>query len=631
MISQSRLLLFVFLLSLPVGSLLPAQNLRKGLPREDVIDVAAVGDGLCVHNLFQSNMVLQRDKPISIWGWATVDESVTVSFANKQQSATAGPDRMWKVTFPAMPADASPQSMVVQGSEKTLELTNILIGDVWILGGQSNMEFPLERIENGNLEIISANYPKLRILTVPAQNGPKNQTDFPRLHEWSDWSGRHFRKGDWDVCSPEIAKELSAIGYVFARRIHMASGIPVGIIDASRGGTTVETWTPDPVLRKIETPLVALLMSEWDEKVAQFDPQQDLASRVQAYQTRVANLKAQGQEIPANLTEPTDLRPGPAFDQNRPGNCYASMIAPISGLAVKGAIFHQGYNNCFDGSRGAEIYSQIFPEMISAWRAAFNDPNLAFGIISLCTEGERQTSDNYCELMLNAGPFIREAQYQTFLNLYKSGDQNIGFVSSYDLRRRWYHPQLKIPAGERIARWALATQYGFAKDLRWKPPILQEMKVEEGRVILKFDDSVSAVDDGGPIEGFAIAGADQHFHPADADHLIVGTDERNRPRKDSTTLVLTSPLVSNPIHFRYAWGRSPLGNLQVNGNTDIPLATQRSDDWSMNESYSSLVGKPAKSPDTLERSERAELIRALQADDQRRKRSAAETLLREPK
>ncbi len=143
--------------------------------------------------------------------------------------------------------------MTVKGKDKTLVLDNILVGDVWVLGGQSNMEFELAKVENGNLEIISANFPEIRILTVPYGQGPELKPGFARLHQWSDWSGRHFRKGDWDVCTPETARELSAIGYVFARRIHKASNVPIGVIDASRGGTTVETWTPLPVLRAMDS------------------------------------------------------------------------------------------------------------------------------------------------------------------------------------------------------------------------------------------------------------------------------------------------------------------------------------------------------------------------------------------
>ena len=530
-----------------------------------------------------------------------------------------------------MEANTTLQTLTVLGRDKTLTLKNVLVGDVWLLGGQSNMEFPLSRIENGNLEIVSANDEHIRILTIPAQNGPDNRQGFARLHEWSGWFGRHYRKGDWDVCSPDIVRELSAIGYVFVRRIHMATRVPIGVIDVSRGGTTVETWIPDPVLRKMETEPVQSLLGEWDTKVAQYDSKQDLEDRIKRHHDWVARMKKDGKPIPADRTIPSDLRPGPALDQNRPGNCYASMIAPIAGLAVKGAIFHQGYNNCFNGTPGAIMYAQVFPEMITAWRRAFQDPAMPFGILSLCTEGVPQTRDNYVECMANVGPYIRAAQYQTFLDFYNAGDKNIGFTSTYDLRRRWYHPQLKIPAGERIARWALATQYGFDREIRWKPPMTEEMTVEHDRILLHMDEATANVDDGGIMKGFAIAGQDRKFHPADITHRVTGEDDRGRPKKDTKVLVLTSPMVPEPIHYRYAWGRSPMGNLQAHHNTDIPLATQRSDNWSLKDIYEALTSKQSTSTGSLERRERNELIKALRGEDMRRRLAEAEALLRENK
>ncbi len=599
------------------------------MPREDVIDVPAIGEGLCVSNVFQTNMVLQREKPVNVWGWAEPGEKVTVSFASQTADATASADRSWNVTFKAVPASSEPQMMTIKGRKETFTLENILVGDVWVLGGQSNMEFPLSRIENGNLEIVSANYENIRILTVPAQNGPHNKRGFPRLHEWSGWFGRHYRKGDWDVCSPDIARELSAIGYVFARRIHMASQIPIGVIDVSRGGTTVETWTPDSVLRKIDTPEVKSKLAEWDEKVASYDAQKDLEGRIKQHQDWVARMKKEGKEIPADRKVPTDLRPGPALDQNRPGNCYASMIVPLAGLSIKGAIFHQGYNNCFDGTQGAIMYYQMFPKMITAWRAAFDEPEMPFGILSLCTEGAPQTRDNYAEYMANAGPYIREAQYKTFLDFYNAGDKSIGFASTYDLRRRWYHPQLKIPAGERIARWALATQYGFEREIRWKPPMVKAMEFKDDWILLHMDEATAGVDDGGPMKGFAIAGKDKKFHPADTTHLVTGEDRRGQPQKDMRVLVLSSPMVPKPIHYRYAWARSPMGNLQAHSNTDIPVASQRSDNWSMKEIYEALTGKKSTSSGSLERGERRELLEALRAEDVRRRLAEAEALIRE--
>jgi sialate O-acetylesterase len=301
------------------------------------------------------------------------------------------------------------------------------------------------------------------------------------------------------------------------------------------------------------------------------------------------------------------------------------MIAPIAGLAVKGAIFHQGYNNCFNGTEGAVMYGQVFPHMIAAWRAAFNDPKLPFGILSLCTEGPVQTLENFTAAMCNAGPYIREAQYRTFLNLYQNGDSNIGYASTYDLRRRWYHPQLKVPAGERIARWALATQYGFEKQLQWKPPFLAEMKAADGTLTLRFDEPVGPVDDGSPIVGFAVAGTDRKFQPATASFLESGKDARGRAQLDNKSLVLSSPLVPQPVHFRYAWARSPLGNLQASGNSDIPFATHRSDDWPMEQIP--LEAANAAKPDAPERQQRANVLKLLQQIDLDRRIREARALI----
>ncbi|MCB9949853.1 MAG: hypothetical protein H6824_02600 [Planctomycetaceae bacterium] len=597
------------------------------MPREDVIDVPAVVEGLSVSNVFQSNMVLQRDKPISIWGWATPGEEISVQFAGATASTTAGDDRAWKVTLPAVPADSEPQQVVVKGADSSLVLDNILVGDVWVLGGQSNMEFELAKVENGNLEIVSANYPEIRILTVPYGQGPELQQNFARLHQWSDWSSRHFRKGDWDACTPEIARELSAIGYVFARRIHKASKVPIGVIDASRGGTTVETWTPLAVLRSMDSPTTQAKLATFDQSVADWDPQADLERRIADHQRFIERQTKEGKPIPDDRKDPpSDLQPGPIGNHNFPGHCYAGMIAPLAGLSVKGAIFHQGYNNAFEGSLGAEMYRDIFPEMIKSWRAAFNDPELPFGILSLCTDGYPQTRDDYCEKMFNAGIEIRAAQYETFLDLYNAGDQQIGFVSTYDLRRRWYHPQLKIPAGERIARWALATQYGFDRDVNWKPPMLVGMQPQDGALLLQLDVDVQDPADGA-IEGFAIAGEDRKFHPADVAYFEKGKDDRGRVQFDRKQLVLTSPMVPNPIHFRYAWGRNPMGNLQTAGNLDLPFATQKSDDWIMEEVPSGVFEQQLDRP--ISRGDQAKILQALRDQDKARRIKEADLVLEE--
>lgn len=601
----------------------PVQAQR--MPREDVISVPAIGTGLSVSNVFQSNMVLQRDKPIAIWGWAEPGEQVTVTFAGGEASARADDDRAWKVTLPAVAAENKPQQLTIRGESDTLTLNNILVGDVWVLGGQSNMEFELAKVENGNLEIISANFPEIRILTVPQGQGPELQQSFPRLHQWSDWSGRHFRKGEWDVCTPEVARELSAIGYVFARRLHKASNVPIGVIDASRGGTTVETWTPLPILRAMDSEPVKAKLASFDDAVAAWDAQADLEKRMAQHQQWIEKQTKENKPVPDDRKNaPTDLRPGPIGNHNFPGHCYAGMISPLAGLSIKGAIFHQGYNNAFDGSAGADMYRDVFPEMIKAWRTAFNDPEMPFGILSLCTDGYPQTREDYCEKMFNAGIEIRAVQYQTFLEFYNAGDKHIGFVSTYDLRRRWYHPQLKLPAGERIARWALATQYGFDREVQWKPPMLTGMEQRDGALLLKLDTDVSDPQDGA-IQGFAIAGEDRKFQPANVSWAEKGKDNRGRVQYDRKQLILTSPLVSEPVHFRYAWGRNPLANLQATGNKDLPFATQRSDDWKMEEVPLGVLGEDVTLP--ISRGDKNKIVQALREQDKARRLKEAELVI----
>lgn len=569
-------------MSLAFGGTLSAQK----MPHENVVEVPAVGEGLCVSNVFQGNMVLQRDKPIKVWGWAAPGEEVIVSMGDKTVSVTADAGRAWAATLPAMSANREPQSLTIKGRERRITLENILIGDVWILGGQSNMEFELAKVDDGMLEIASANFPEIRLLTVPQGNGFDSVKSFERLHEWSGWFNRHFKKGDWDVCTPEIAREFTAIGYIFGRRIHMASQVPIGLIDASRGGTTVETWTPEAVLKEIKESETQAKLKEWEEKITAYDAKAELAKRIENFERKKKKAAEEGKPLPPDSERPSDLKPGPVTDHNRPGFCYAGMITPLEGLSVKGAVFHQGFNNCFDGSAGAQMYHQVFGKMITSWRSAFDDPKMPFCIISLCTAGEPQTEENFLESMNNAGPLVREAQYQTFREFQEGGDEAIGFASSFDFRKTWYHPQIKVPAGERAAKWAMVTQYdslgGRGSELFWLPPTIEKMEAVDGTLRLSMSSEIRTKDDSdGEMLGFAIAGKDRRFYPAEVSYGVDGVDNRNRPRQVKNVLVLSSPHVSEPAHYRYAWARNPMANL-VNSR-QIPIATQRSDDWVMEE------------------------------------------------
>ncbi len=548
------------------------------MPRENVVEVPAIGEGFSLSNTFQSNMVLQRDKPVRIWGWAAPGEKVTIFFRGESLLTVADQKGAWAATLMAKPASRNPQNLVAKGKDKTITLENILVGDVWVLGGQSNMEFELAKVDDGAMEIASANYPEIRLLTVPQGKGFEAVKSFEGLYEYSSWSSRHFRKGYWEVCTPETVKEFSAIGYVFGRRVHMASQVPIGLIDASRGGTTVETWTPEDIMKQIQGEETQAKLAEWNEKIAAYDAKTDLEGRIKNYERKKEKAEKDGKPLPAGSKPPSDLRPGPKADHNRPGYCYAGMISPMKGLSVKGAVFHQGYNNCFAGSAGARMYYQVFGKMITSWRAAFNDPELPFCVISLCSAGEPQTEENFLKPMNDAGPGIREAQYQTFLDFQKAGDKTIGFASSYDFRKSWYHPQIKVPVGERAAKWAMATQYGVLNDEFWLPPTIREVKKEDGKMTLMMSTEIRTKDDSdGKMLGFAIAGEDRKFYPAVIEYGTDGVDNRNRPRVKRNVLVLSNPHVVEPVHYRYAWARNPMSNLT--SARQIPLATQRSDDW----------------------------------------------------
>lgn len=609
-----------------------AQNQPQKMPKKDVLEVPAVMDGLCVSNVFQSNMVLQRDKPVKIWGWAGAGEKVSLSFGGQTVEATANSERFWELELAAMPANRAPQVMSIMGKDQTLALENILVGDVWLLGGQSNMEFEIAKVDDGMVEIVSANFPEIRLLSVPQGKGFESVRSFERLHEWSDWSGRHFRKGDWEVCTPETVREFSAIGYVFGRRLQMATQVPIGLIDASRGGTTVETWTPEPVLRGIKGEETRAKLAEWEEKIASYDARAELQRRIEGYDRQKEKLAGQGKPLPADSAPPTDLKPGPVADHNRPGFCYAGMISPLEGLSVKGAVFHQGFNNCFGGSAGAAMYQQIFGEMITAWRAAFHDPKMPFCIISLCTAGEPQTEKEFLKPMNDAGPMIREAQYRTYQDFLKDGDAGIGFASSYDFRKSWYHPQIKVPAGERAAKWALASQYELLKGADyWQPLTIEKVEVVEGTIRLGMSGEIRTRDDSdGRMVGFAIAGEDRRFYPAVIDYYSDGSvDNRNRPKYQKNVLVLSSPHIAKPVHYRYAWARNPMANLV--SARQIPLATQRSDQWLMEETPMAFPVPEGMDSQSRSRLLGGKIRKELEIGDTERRIKGAEATLAELK
>lgn len=547
-------------------------------------------------HIFDDNMVLQRDKPVRIWGWAAPEERVKVEFAGKVRSATANLQGEWSVHFDPMSANDQPQTMRISGTKSSVQFSDILIGDVWVLGGQSNMEFDLARIFHGDAEVLSANFPGIRLMTIPSSADQSPKKDFERINEYDGWLDRYDKKGSWFVCSPSTVSTFSGLGYIFGRRVHLASRIPVGLIDLSLGGTTLEAWLSPATLAQMDEN--AQLLKLWNDKAAAFDPVEDLKAKIRNWEKNRALRKEQGLDP---MPKPAERSANPALDRNFPGSSYTGMVAVIAGLAVKGIVFHQGYNNALRDSR-PKLYALNFKALIRDWRNTFNDQNLPFGIIELSAGGEPQTPENYELRMVDPASSIREGQFKAFLEA-----PHTGFACTYDQQVNWYHPQKKAEAGERMARWALKTQYGF--DLAWEPAICVGVDRLKDRIIVSFDREVKSSDDR-PLDGFAIAGNNRHFFPAKADWLKIA-DDQGKPVYDKKKIEVWNSLVAEPVEVRYAWARNPLGNLVNSDARIIPVPPFRTDHWDYPEA-----------PYSLEKiEEHSKMIRAMQQQAQEMARS----------
>ncbi|MFN5020089.1 MAG: sialate O-acetylesterase [bacterium] len=516
------------------------------------------------HHIFDNNMVLQRDQPVKIWGWANPSERVKIEFGGQVKSTQANQQGEWFTHLDPMKANTQPQDMKVSGKVDAVIFSNVLVGDIWVLGGQSNMEMDLSRIFHGDAEVLSANFPNIRLMTIPSSAGHLPKKDFERINEYDSWNDRYDKKGYWFACSPSTVATFSGLGYIFGRRIHLASQIPIGLIDASLGGTTVEAWLSPTTLNKM--PENKALVKQWNDKEAAYDPVEDLKTKITNWEKRSLVLKSQGLEPAPKPVEPS-VRP--SLDRNFPGSSYTGMVAIIGGLTVKGVLFHQGYNNALGDSRPA-LYALNYKALINDWRALFNNKNLPFGVMELSAGGEPQTLDNYELRMLDPAPYIREGQFNAYRDL-----PNTGYAAAYDQQVNWYHPQKKAEVGERMARWALSTQYGFK--LGWEPAIYKSIERLKDRIIVTFSKEVKSSDDR-PLEGFSIAGPDQHFYPAKAEYVKL-VNEKGQKVNDKKRVVVWNDLVVDPVELRYAWARNPLGNLVNDADRIIPVPLFRTDQW----------------------------------------------------
>lgn len=479
-----------------------------------VLAVSGVQADVAVQGLFSDHMVVQRDQSVPVWGTAEAGEKVTVTMAGQSVSAQADAQGHWQVRLAALPV-GGPHQMTIAG-RNTLTINDVLVGEVWVCSGQSNMAWPLERALEPEREIASADFPKIRLLEVARRPFDEPQTEIDR---------------QWQVCAPETAKEFSAVGYFFGREMHKALGVPIGLIDSSVGGTPAESWTPRPVL-DADTDFRPIL-TRWEQRIAA---------------ARVAATQSAPQQAPGD-------RPAPRLEDllksnQRPAVLYNGMIHPLVPYAIRGAIWYQGESN----ARYAYQYRKLFPAMIGAWRKAWGQGDFPFLFVQLSSweAGQRQPyRSTWAEL--------REAQTMT-LALPATGmavTTDIGDPKDI-------HPRNKQEVGRRLALAARALVHG--EKIPYSGPMYAAMVVEGDKIRIRFKhtDGGLAVRGEGPLKGFAIAGEDQEFIAAVA---VI----------DGDTVVVRSEKVAHPVAVRYAWADVPDDNL-VNG-AGLPASPFRTDEW----------------------------------------------------
>ncbi len=475
------------------------------------------------------NMVLQRGKVVSIWGWADPGEEVTVSvdWQAMRWSVRAGSDGKWAFKMSSPPA-GGPYQMTLQG-KNSVTIKNILSGEVWVCSGQSNMQMSVQASANAEQEIAAADYPKIRLFTVEREVAEEPKSDC---------------RGRWVECSPQTVPGFSAVAYYFGRYLHKELNVPVGLIHTSWGGTPAEAWTRLDALEGDED--FAPILQRYQELVEKYPARMaDYEQRLKQWKQAVEKAKSEGKKVPRRPRPPA----GP-LNPHRPAGLYNAMISPLIPYGIRGVIWYQGESNA---SRAYQ-YRKLFPRMIECWRKNWGQGDFPFIFVQLANFKAVQP-----EPADSAWAELREAQLKA-LALPNTGMAVIIDIGEADD----IHPKNKQDVGKRLALWALGTTYG--KKIVYSGPLYKSMQVEGSKVILRFDhvDGGLVAKGGGPLKGFAIAGEDKKFVWAEAE--IQGD-----------TVVVSSPQVPKPVAVRYAWADNPICNLY--NAEGLPASPFRTDDW----------------------------------------------------
>ena len=479
--------------------------------------------------IISDHMVLQQNQADPIWGWDKTGTKITVSFAGQNYSATAGADGKWMVKLAPLPANASPQILTVVGSTKRV-LNDVVIGEVWMCSGQSNMGFKLADEWNGDLTAASAKLPNLRLISVPRVGTQELQKDF---------------NGQWQASTTDLALNFSAVGYLYGRHLHEILNVPVGLIDNAWGGSAAEAWVRRSTLEN--DPRFKPLMEVTAKREAELLPDQGKAELDQL----MANWKAAC--LKAGATNPPWKPENWLAGRQRPGNIFAGVLNPTLGYGIKGVIWYQGESN----TERAYEYASLFPFMIEQWRQEWGQGAFPFYWVQLANfnpEKPLPGESNWAEL--------RESQTKA-MQLTNTGQAVI-----IDLGEgKDIHPRNKHDVAARLVRWALVKDYGMK--LPYRSPEFKSVAFAGSKALVTFDCFGAKLRPFGvdQARGFAVCGVDKAWHWATG--ILVGPNQ----------VQVSSPDVATPIAVRYAWADNPACNLF--SSSGLPATPFRSDDFEM--------------------------------------------------
>lgn len=475
-----------------------------------------------------SNMVLQRDVSVPIWGWASPGEEVQVQLNDQVKIVTTGSDGNWKIQLSPLKA-GGPFRVTITGQNEIV-LENILIGEVWVCSGQSNMVMSVERCLNADKEIAGSLDDGLRLFRVKDAVADTPQSNC---------------EGMWEICAPTTVASFSAVAYFFGRELRKELQVPVGLIMTAWGGTPVESWISAEVLQSDQD--FQPILDRYKEAVASYpSAKADFDLKVSAWQKKAEEARALGKK-PPNQPKPP-LGPG---HPRTPSGLFNAMVHPLIPYGVAGALWYQGEAN----ADRAEQYRELLPALIKDWRDRWAQDNFAFGIVQLANYMDVQEDPNRG----SAWAELREAQAMTSRAL-----PDVGLALAIDVgEAKDIHPKNKQEVGRRLALWALAKRYGM--DVEYSGPVLKSMKVKGDRVRLRFTHAQGGCrSKSEPLLGFAVAGEDRVFKRAEAE--ISGR-----------WVWVHSEEVADPVAVRYAWADNPQCNL-IN-EQGLPAVPFRTDDW----------------------------------------------------